>query len=396
MNDFLDISLTSSMEYVVVSDIVTYTVNIKNTSQNTLKEIKISSLLDEDLKFIPNSVKIDYVSDPNFNIMSGIEIEELAPAASQLISFDVEVMRKTKESIDSEVTVEYKVSIDDQENYMYNSSNINKIYISNPSIKIIKQSDKSYVELNDEILYTVNIINNGDLDLQNLFFIDELPNSLEIVEGSFKINSKVVNSVNLNKGITLSNLEINKKTQIIYKVKVVMAPPKNKIISSSKVKYSYILQNQNRYYRETDQLKNSIKMTLSNFKTLNINDYFTIDKSSPLIKEINDIDTKVKIESQNIIKTPISISQEGEKLNEYKVIIHGTISQNFEYIADDEANATSSCEYKIPFSTYLILPQDFILGKKVELVSFVENIDLKKVNNETIFRSLELIIIAKL
>lgn len=396
MNDFLDISLTSSMEYAVVSDIVTYTVNIKNKSQSTLKEIKISSLLDEDLRFIPNSVKIDYVSDPNFNIMSGIEIEELAPAASQLITFDAEVMRKTKESIDADVTIEYKVNTDEQENYMYGSSDINKIYISNPSIKIIKQSDKTYVELNDEIVYTVNIINNGDLDLQNLFFIDELPNCLEVVEGSFKINSKVVNSVNLNKGITLNNLDINKNTQIIYKAKVVMAPPKNKIINSSKVKYSYVLQNQNRYYKETDQVKNSIKMLLSNFKTLNINDYFTIDESSPLIKEINDIDTKVNIESQSIIKTPISVSKEGQKLNEYKVIIHGTISQNFEYVIDDQSNATSSCEYKTPFSTYLILPQDFIFGKKIEVVSFVENIDLKKVNNETIFRNLELIIIAKL
>lgn len=396
MNDFLDISLTSSMEYAVVSDIVTYTVNIKNKSQSTLKEIKISSLLDEDLKFIPNSVKIDYVSDPNFNIMSGIEIEELAPAASQLISFDVEIMRKTKESIDTDVTIEYKVNTDEQENYMYGSSDINKIYISNPSIKIIKQSDKKYVELNDEIVYTVNIINNGDLDLQNLFFIDELSNCLEVVEGSFKINSKVVNSVNLNKGITVSNLDINKNTQIEYKVKVVTAPPKNKIINNSKVKYSYILQNQNRYYRETDQVKNSVKMLLSNFKTLDINDYYRINQSTPLIKEINDIDTKVTIESQNIIKTPISVSKEGQKLNEYKVIIHGTISQNFEYIIDDQSNATSSCEYKTPFSTYLILPQDFIFGKKIEVVSFVENIDLKKVNNETIFRNLELIIIAKL
>lgn len=395
VNEFLDISLTSSTEYVVVSDIVTYTIHIKNKSQTTLKEIRISSLLDEDLKFIPNSVNIDYIDDLNANIMSGIDIEEIAPSSTKLVTFDVEIMRKSKDSISTDVTIEYKVNVDDEENYMYCSSNINKIYISNPSIKVIKKADKSHVELNDEISYTVNIINDGDLDLQNLFLIDEVPNCLEVVEGSFKINSKVVNSVNLNKGITVNNLNINKNTQITYKAKVVMAPPKNKIINNSKVKYSYILQNQNRYYNETDEAKSVIRMLLSNFKTINIDDYFIIDKSVPLIKEINDIDTKISIESHNIIKTPISISKEGQKLNEYKAIIHGNIAQNFEYIAEDESNSMSSCEYITPFSTYLVLPQDFTFGKNIEVVGFVENVDLKKVNDETIFRNLELIIIAK-
>ena len=321
---------------------------------------------------------------------------QIIPTQSVVITFDTEIIKRISTEIEVNFLVEYKINVENKIVQDYEILNVNKVKVYNPSVKIKEISNKKNVQLDDEIEYEITINNNGDLNLYNLTVKDTLPNCLELIDGSCKINNKIVNSVQLSKGITIEKLEINELINIKYNAKVVSGASGGKIVNKAKVRYSYTLGNKVKYYKESEEVKCTIKMLISNFKQISINDCICLNRESPLIREINDVNANVNIDTFKVIKTPIAKSKGGQKLSGYKLIVHGNVEEVIEFIALNEENTVNSAKFETPFSTYIILPQDFILGTHIDIVGFIEKIKADKINEKKLYIGAELLIIAKM
>ena len=376
---------TSDKDCVVVGDIITYQIIIQNTGDVLLNNICISDLLPPQLKFIDDSVTIDnnYSSDSIFNC---IGLKSLKVGESKTIKFKAEVLYSSTSSIEntSQGTFEYLIpGLDPRKGSSV--SNTTKLKIEKVNINIIKESNKSFVVLGDTITYTVKLINNGTLDALGVIFKDNLPSGVELVKQSFKIGSNIVNITQstLELGVNIGNIETGKTVVIEYTVKVVSPNYLLQLINSASIKFNYRCSDNTigqSEVKSTDTSSINVDLATTNFKQIIIDDYLNIPDAKPDIEEIDTVSGKINIIKSRVIETSKITSNEGQKLSQYKLIIYGSLGLVIEYTACDVSQSVHSAHYDIPFSTFIILPDNYVLGNKCNLEGVVEDIYYNKVN----------------
>lgn len=396
MNCILELNKSTSTNQAVVSDIITYTLEVKNISNEIAHDVVVKDLLPEELKFILGSVKVDYIPDTYSNIISGVKLGSIDPNGIRVISFDAEILKKSGDTINNRSFVEFKYIQDSFEYCNCSYSNIVSIFVKNPKLQVSKTSDKEIAQLDEIINFTIIISNTGDLDAQNLFLIDTTSESVKLIDGSFTTDGTVVNSVELNKGVSLNNLKVGNQQIIKYSVKVESGGCNGKIYNKSRVEYSYTLQNGITNYKESNTSEVCVNMSISSFKQFSIDGYLTIPHLKPDISEINDVKAYVKIDKCNIIKTPIAKSSEGQNLSGYKLIVHGKVIQTIEYIACEPTQSVHSAHYNIPFSTYIVLPRDFKPGNNIDVEGIVEDVYYDVISNRCFFKNVTLLLVARI
>lgn len=394
----LGINIYPSKNNIVVSDILVYTIEVKNQYEFEVEDIIIKSTLDEQIRFIKGSISKDNTIIDDENIISGINIGHLKPGSSKSIKFKVEVIAKKNNFIDVKFFTEFKyASKEDNRKYWESiTTQLDYIYIYNPTLKVLIESNTNEVQLNDIIEYKISLHNNGDLDLFNMYLVDLIPHTIGIIDGSFSIDSKIINSVDIEKGVILGDLYVGKNMCINYKAKVISGSAGGKIKNSAKIGYYFKLDNNTKLYKETEEYSVNISMDISNFKQVTINNNLSIGNDKPKLKEINDIKADITIDRYSIIKTSIGASKEGLKLSGYKLIVHGRINEVVEYESNESISYIYSSQYETNFSTYIVLPRDFVIGTNIELSGNIQNISYKKINEENFYRSVDFIVLGKL
>lgn len=396
MECILEVSKSVSVTNAIVSDIITYKLEVKNIWNKTVEEVIVKDLIPEELKFIIGSVKVDYKPDTYSNIMSGVNLGPIEPNVVKIITFDVKIIKKLKEDIENKSLIEFRYTEDGQSQWDSIYSNETKVIINNPKINIFQQVDRENVQLDDEVTYQIIISNVGDLDIENIALINDISESVTLIDGTFMIGNVIVNSVELNKGITLNNLKIGDSVNIRYTVKIESGGCLGKICNKIKAKYSYKLTNGVTNYKNSEESLLCIDVAISSFKQINIDAYLNILDKEPDISEINDIKGTIDIEKYNVIKTPVAKSSEGKKLSGYKLLVHGKINHIVEYISCETIQSIHSSYYSIPFSTYIVLPKDFKQGNKICVEGIVEDIYFDIIDKRCFFKSTTMMLIAKI
>lgn len=385
MDCILEINKNLSSNEAIIGDILTFTVSIKNISEYRIDEVLIKDILPQELKFILGSVKINYKEDNYSNVISGIKLININPGTTNILTYEVEIIDKFSDYILNKSMAEYKYFKKNEKQYGYVCSNEESILVKNPNIGIYKESDRKNVTLGEEINYTITIVNEGDIDLKNIMLVEYIPENVKLIDGSFSINGNIINSVELKKGISLDNLEVNKKHVVKYTLKVDSGGNKGEIVSKSNVNYSYSLPSGITFFKTSKENVITVSMNISNFKQISIDEYITLPLKNNGIQEINNIKVDVKITKFNTIKTSIAESLEGQGLSGYKVIIHGILAHAIEYTSDTMAQTVHLTEYTSQFSTYIVLPKNFNFGDTIEIDSSIEDIYFKAIDKRSFY-----------
>lgn len=392
----VNLNKSSSINQCTLFDIITYKLEVTNVSDTLAEKVIVKDLLHTDLKFIIGSVRIDYVSSPDSNIISGIELGNLDCDESRVITFDAQVIKKTSECIENQAMLEYEYDACGTKQCEIGYSCVNKVLVKNPNLKLTKEVDKRHAELGDTLNYTLILTNTGDSNLENLFLKDDISSSTKLVEGSFTIDGKVVNSVELHKGVMLDNLAI-KETQIVrYSVKVQSGGSSGKLCNQSVVRYAYTLPNGLCRYKESNKASVCVDMSISSFRQVSIEEYLQIPAQKPDIECINDIKVNVKINKCTVVKTPVAVSSEGQRLSGYKLVVHGTLNQVVEYVACEPTQSLHSAHYCVPFSDFIILPSDFMPGSKIHVDGIVEDVYYDVIDKKCFFKNVTILLLAKI
>ncbi|WP_024615449.1 SPOCS domain-containing protein [Clostridium sp. Ade.TY] len=386
----------SNVHFATVGDDIVYSIVATNTGEIDLISVIVKDLLEPNLDFVEDSVKVNGIAELTSSILLGVNVGPLAIGASKTITFKAKVISKGESDIilnKSTGVFTYKLTPEDQTRIKDTESNENEIIVKANELQVTKIADKIEASLNDIINYRVTILNTGDLKLFNVIFKDELPSNLKLVEESFKLNNTLINDVDLKAGVNIGTLEIGQGATIEYSVKVISGTCSGISENKAYAIYDYILDDG----REGSGISNiafvDIDINISTFKQISLNKEFEIPSEKPNIEELDFVVADVVIEDSYTVKTMISSSNEGQILSGYKLIIHGYVNISVEYTALLETQPVHSAHFKMPFSTFLILPIDYSQGTQVEVKAVVESLERDMIDNRSIITNIMLLLV---
>ena len=393
------VSLVKSADKTVaaVGDTVTYTLLATNTGDIDLTNVLIQDLLDSALDFVEGSVTLDGVSLPTANLLSGFSIGPLAMAAAKTITFKAKVVANPGTLIPNQASalIFFRLGPNDPERSKDQYSNVVEIAIQNPSLLIVKQSDVTETSLDGMIHYHVTLLNTGDTVLTHVIFYDHLSSATRLVDDSVTINGTVVHSVDLASGIDVGTMAVGAHIDILYAVQVISGSCDGMIVNEAYARYSYELEDGSAGTGVTQPVSVSVATSISNFKQLSIGTKLHLPCAKPDIETIGDVDATISIQDSYVIETAPSVSNERQRLNGYKLIVHGTAEIILEYTALLPDQSLHSAHWSVPFTTFVIMPVDYTADMQLEVSAVLEDVDGILLNPRCIEASVVLLVFAK-
>ncbi|MGL6104787.1 DUF7507 domain-containing protein, partial [Romboutsia sp.] len=403
-NPQLTITKSADKSYAVVGDTVTYSIVAKNTGDLLLNGIKLDNvtildILSSELEFIAGSVTIDGIEYPNETIISGVNIGTLQIGEYKTITFKAKVVAPSDTPIVNTVIGNYSFTLPDTPPQQATAtSNAFTLIIKVAHIAVKKVADKTSVFIGETVTYTVNVINDGDVDALNVIFKDVLPKGLTLIDGTFTVDGIVINGVEPTIGVNIGNIPAGTRKVVSYKVKVKGSACgcSGYLTNSASAIFKYLLPDRSIGSIQSDPSSVTISVALSTFRQISIEEKLQIPPQKPCIESINDVKGEIEILNCHIIQTQEATSREGQHLTGYKLVVHGRLKQVVEYTANEPTQPVHSAHFNTPFSNFIMLPEDYIIGSKVDVEGIVEDIYSNVIDERCFFSNATVIITAKI
>lgn len=223
--------------FVGLSNIINYSVIIKNIGDETALNVKLREVISEEVYFVEGTFKVNGCKLNIKNISNYINIGSINSGANAVITYSVEVSKYFK--LD-EVVNKVIVSYCDKEG---NNKSIESKSVIIPVIKVNacaqKNVDKCIVSVCDEMSYTVTIRNIGNINIDNVRFIDKLSPYVELLPASISINVDSEILENITCGAKLGTIKPNSSVIIEFRLKVISMPDMGYIDNAGKFSFSY-------------------------------------------------------------------------------------------------------------------------------------------------------------
>ena len=393
----LDLTKSANVKEVVVGDTVSYTIVVKNTGSVNLKQVMVKDALSSSLKFLEDSIFINFANYKQENISYGVNVGDLNIGDCKIVTFNCKIIDDVDEYISNIAMASYRFKVGSDENFISRHTFSNEVNLSVKSINItVKQEvDKVSAFVGDKITYIIKIKNEGNIDADYIILKDDLVRQVALIPNSFLVDDKVVNGIDFKRGFTINNFTIGKEVIIKYTVKIIEGGLSNKIINFVKINIAYRLYDENILYKSSISNKTVVLVRVSNFKAICIDKCLKTLKHQAPIKEINSVTGKVDILNFYVINGMKATSNEGQKLSGNKLIVKVMLNIIVEYVADDNRQAVFSNAYKIPFSTFIVISSNYVVGSLIKVQGIVEDVYFKKISKNKFFVTSNIFLIAK-
>ncbi|MGL4850427.1 MAG: DUF7507 domain-containing protein [Clostridium sp.] len=394
----ITVTKESNYDTAIVGDVIHYSIKARNTGNIEVFNLLLVDLLQANLDFVENTVTVNGELIYKANPSKGVLIPKLQSTEEVLVEFDAIIIPSNFKTTKNKATAYY--------NYYVNptkapregkvESNINVIDIENVDVTVHKSANKEVVVLDDVITYRVVVENCGSVQASNVEFVDSLPNTVEVVKGSFNVDGITINTVDIGEGVNIGSIAAKTKKTIEYSVKV-----KNVDCSGLVTNYAYALFNANisqdapvRRVQATPSSL-SIKAASPRFKELNVDKVLSIPCQKPDIEDINDVFATAEIKDFYVIKTMKGVSTEGKRLTGYKLVVNGVVSYTVEYTAAVPSQSVHSAHYCEKFSSYIIIDEESIPSPLANVVPEIEDVSWQMLDSRGVFANVTMNIVIK-
>lgn len=299
----------------------------------------------------------------------------------------------------NEARTDYKYRLSPLHPIITNTIFSNKVSttIIDAALKIIKTVDKKTACIFDIITYTISISNISKEPINNIYFIDLLPNGLEYINNSLTINSKNIYCINPTDPFFIGSLNTNETIIISFKAVVTCDTSLNLLENSSIVYFDYI------YDTSMAPTKISLKSNYVStfienilFKQFNINSTLEIPLTKPKIYSISNINFTFNILKLKLISTPITSTIAHPNDDLCTLLIIGSISYEVFYTSLCKSycyNTKSYTDYLTSniiintkgFSSNLLIPYGSIFCNLNNINISLENTSYYLINERKIY-----------
>jgi hypothetical protein len=131
------------------------------------------------------------------------------------------------------------------------------------------------------------------------------------------------------------------------------------------------------------------------FKQISVEGNLIIPEVKPDIEEVINVFVDAEILYKNIIRTSKGESFEGKTLTGYKLFIMGFLNQQVEYIGHNRNQSVHVAHFRVPFSTYVILPSNYCELFPVSIEIIIEDIFHFMINKREIFENITFMLYAR-
>lgn len=389
---------SANQSYVFITNnlqFLTYTIIIENVSNGLASNVIVTDIIPygacyQTGTFSINGSIVDNV-DPNI----GINIGNINPNSTVILTFDVIVSPDNPPSLlQNYATINYIDCANLSRNVTI-TTNVVQTPVISVCVEILKNVSKCAVQLNDILNYRLIIKNDSTVALQNVVLFDSIPNELTILPESVFINGVKSSFADFSQGIHLGIVPPYKIIIILFQAIVDCLPCSTEIQNQAYLTFDYVFEVDGATYSSSGTATSNLVSTKAgpeSFKQLILDSTLNIPCKSRGDIEIIDNFIEVDITNQEIIETMQGTSCEGQTLTGRKLLIDGTLNERIEYIELCSDQSVNVAEYSIPFNTFIVLSQNCNIPEDVTIESTIENFDMKVVENNAIYQNVALLL----
>lgn len=237
------LTLTKSVNQTVatVGDTLVYTVYVQNTG-NYAAQVTLTDTTPAGTVFVPGSVTVNNVSVPGASPVTGIPLGSVAPGSAVPVTFSFRLQTlPSPPRVINQATAAFTFTLPSGRTITGNpvTSNTVNIPATAPNVTVTKSANFTTVTLNDVIVYTAVITNNGAQTVNNVVFSDTIPSGTVFVAGSVRVNGVVVSAADPTAGMSLAPIAPGGITTVVFSVRVVSVPSTSPAFLSNRANVNF-------------------------------------------------------------------------------------------------------------------------------------------------------------
>lgn len=315
-------------ELVKLNDIFVYTVTIKNAAELNAENIIIKDLLPNELEVqkvtVNGSVIIGTLENgiPIGGLLKGesLIVEILVKATGELSNpFKNKIMAKVFFRTEiNKAPVNIEIFADDAGLKNRDPNNQYKgVIVVKPDIIVTKIADRKEVAIGDNVVYSINIKNAGNVDVHEVVIRDILHSKLKFIPNSVVINDIKNSEENILSGINIGLISVGEIVRVSFEANAIKAGeiPNHAIVN-------YI------YNSETNGIEQA-GISVSNIETINASEVkLLVEKTADKKFAILNDEIEYTVVIKNLTKLVANNIIVKDILPRYIEILEGTFSLN--------------------------------------------------------------------
>lgn len=198
------------------------TVTVTNNSKTKLVYTFISNPTPEGATYVAGSVKINGVVQPTYDLITGFYLPDLNPGESITVEYDLRINNPaTVTTVTDKSEFQYTVNDPVRGNVSFREyTDPVTINVLSVKLSVVKSVDKAFAAKGDTLTYTVTITNEGNVNINDIYFTDNIPQGTTFVEGSVSINGNNVSAYRPDIGYSVANLPPNDSATTSFQVTI--------------------------------------------------------------------------------------------------------------------------------------------------------------------------------
>lgn len=198
------------------------TVTITNNSSAVLTPAFIINPAPEGASFVEGSVKINGVAAPADPAI-GITLPVISPGESIKVEYDMKINSpSTVTTVTNSAEFRYDVGepVSGIIRTYVEPTNAVTVNVVIAKLSVVKSVDKAFAVKGEILTYTVTFTNEGNININDIYFTDNIPQGTTFVDGSVMINGQNVSAYRPDVGYSVANLPPNDSATTSFQVKV--------------------------------------------------------------------------------------------------------------------------------------------------------------------------------
>ncbi|PGS38816.1 cell surface protein [Bacillus cereus] len=240
----LSMTKNESVSFADIGQTAFYTTSIANVGNTDATNIVFTDVLPSGLTFIPNTLTVDGILQPNADPNTGVLLAALPPNEIYSIVFQVTVNSIPPSNPAPNIaSTTYAFTVDPGNPPVSSAatSNTTLLQINNANIISTKTADLTFADVGNTITFTLNLPNTGNTTATDVTIIDILNSNLTFVPNSFTVNGQTIPNADLSTGVNIGSIPGGNTAIVTFQATVTTLPTLNPISNFASTTYHYVV-----------------------------------------------------------------------------------------------------------------------------------------------------------
>lgn len=329
----LSMTKNESVSFADIGQTAFYTTSISNIGNIDAANIVFTDALPSGLTFVPNTLTVDGVLQPDANPNTGVLLAALPPNEIYSIVFQVVVNNIPPiNPAPNTASTNYEFTVDPNSPPVSSTANSNTtlLQINNATIISTKTANLTFADVGNTITFTLNLPNTRNVAATDVTVIDILDSNLTFVPNSFTVNGQTIPNADLSTGVNIGSINGGSTSIVTFQATVSTLPINNPISNSALTTYRYIVDPDQPFISTSNQSNTTTTQINSAILTAQKNsNVSTVDIGQDIIYSVT-ITNSGNVSATNVIFT--DLIPNGTSFEPNSFTLNGTTIPNADII----------------------------------------------------------------